>query len=295
LETTAIFFPLTASIFFGSQYLPQKKLGDVNTGNYNLSMIIGIFIISAVVFIIFYLIEMPILNWIPMILGLISGLIWQLGNRLSIIGINKIGMSKTTILLNLVSVFSFLLGVILFSELVSIYKIIGLPIITIGAIFVAHISNEEKRKLDWIGILSVIISSILISIFNVLQVESMSSTINPIIPFYATVFFLTIGSFFGSLLFNIKLKKLKGWYFEGKKFHIYASIGGMIWAFGILFTSFTLVNYGMTFGVPIIQTFMIITSSLWGILYFKEIRGRKLILFLIGLLFSIIGIILFAI
>ncbi|MBD3230932.1 MAG: EamA family transporter [Candidatus Lokiarchaeota archaeon] len=283
-------FPTLAGLFYGSQYVPQKKLGEVDSRNYNLSMSIGIVAAASIFFILFSIYTMSIISIIPILLALISGIIWQIGNRLSIEGIKRIGMGKTSALLNLVSVFSFLFGILFYSEQIDPFKIIGLPIIILGAVIVA-LTRKAKSKVDWRGILSVIGATVIISIFNIISVESMVSNYNPTIPFYATVFFLSIGAVVGGLIFNIRGKRLRNWINEGKRFHFFAVIAGLIWCCGILLTSFSLANFGLSFGVPIIQTVMIIGSVSWGIIYFKEFRDKKnLILFIIGVIISIFGI-----
>lgn len=289
----SVLFPTLAGLFYGSQYVPQKKLGEVDSRNYNLSMSVGILLTATIFCSICWICLMPKMNLIPVFLALLSGIIWQGGNRLSIEGIKRIGMGKTSSLLNLVSVFSFIFGVLFYCEEIDLFKMIGLPIIIFGAVVVA-LTRKGKSNFEWKGVLCVIGATVIISIFNLISVESMVSIHNPTIPYYATVFFLSIGAVVGGLLFNLRLKRLKNWLNEGKKFHTYAAIAGMIWCFGILLTSYSLANYGLSFGVPIIQTVMIIGSLSWGIIYFKEFRDKKsLFLFIIGVTISIVGIILF--
>ena len=287
--------PATSALFFGSQYVPQKRLGEVNTGHYNLSMAIGIVITSAIIFSIIFSLEMPSLNWIPMIVAFLSGIIWGIGNRLSISGVNRIGMSKATIMFNLTSVFSFIFGILFYAEPVGIYKLIGMPIIICGAITVAAITGEEKKELNWAGIMIAVVASFIFSIFNTFCNESMSSHINPTVPYYVLAFLLSIGSLVANLLLNCTPKKVKEWLGEKPRFHYWAISGGVIWASGIFISLYALGTYGMSFTVPIIQTVLLIVSAIWGILYFKEIhRGKGLILFLFGAGISIAGIIVFS-
>ncbi len=287
--------PTTSALFFGSQYVPQKKLGEVNTGHYNLSMAIGIIITSSIIFSILFLVEMPSLNWIPMVVAFLSGIIWGIGNRLSISGVNRIGMSKATIMFNFTSVFSFIIGIMFYAEPVGIYKLIGMPIIICGAIIVAAITGEENKKFNWAGVMIAIIASFIFSIFNTFSNESMSSHINPTVPYYVLALLLSIGSLVTNLLLNCTPKRMKAWLGKPSKFHYWAISGGIIWASGIFISLYALGTYGMSFTVPIIQTVLLIVSAIWGILYFKEIhQGKSLILFLIGAGVSIAGIIVFS-
>ena len=295
-EIIPILLAIISAIFLGSQYVPQKKLGKININHYNLTMTLGILITSSILCVIFYFIEFPILYWIPCLIGFFSGIVWAFGNRLTLISINRIGLSRTIVLLNMVSIYSFIFGVIFFSEELNIYKIIGLTIIVFSAIIVATISNKdnnERQKFNILGILSVIVAAFIISIFNVLSLESMSSSLNnPTIPYYVSVFFLSVGAILGSLILNLKLKELKNWYNKEKKFHALGLIAGLIFSFGILMISYTLAEFGMTISIPVVQTFMIIVSTFWGIFIFKEFHDkRSFAQFIIGILVAILGII----
>ncbi len=290
-----VILPASSSIFFGSQYVPQKKLGEVNTLHYNLSMAIGIFFAASIGFTIFFLVELPSLHWIPIAIAVFSGIIFCMGNRLSISGVNRIGMSKATMLFNVSSVFSFIFGVMLYSEPVSTLKIIGMPIIICGSAIVAGITSEEKKKLNWAGIVTALGAALVFSIFNTLVNESLSSHSNPRIPFYALSFFLSIGSLIGNLVFINTPKKMRTWLENPRKFHSLALSGGIIWTCGNFICLSAFAAYGMSFTVPIAQTVLLIVSALWGILYFKEIRQhRSLMLFLLGAVISIIGIVIFS-
>ena len=287
--------PAIAGSVFGSQYVPQKKLGNVNTGHYNLTMALGILGTSSVIFTILFLLGMPPLHWIPMIIAFLGGIVWSMGNRLSISAVNRIGMSKATILFNLTSVFSFIFGILFFAEPVGFFRGIGMPIIICGSVIVAAISGEEKKTLNWPGIIVAVLASLLFSIFNTLSSESMSSDVFPTIPYYVLAFLLSLGSLVGNLLFINTPRKIKEWASEKPKFHYWALLGGIIWGVAIFISLYSLWAYGLSFTIPILQTVQLIISALWGILYFKEIHQRNhLILFLSGAGVSIVGILLFS-
>jgi len=287
--------PTIAGSIFGSQYVPQKKLGNVNTKYYNLTMAVGILGISSIIFTILFLFGKPSLHWIPLVIAFIGGIVWSMGNRLSIGAVNRIGMSKATILFNLVSVFSFIFGILFFAERIGVFKAIGMPIIICGSVIVAAISNEEKTELNWPGIIVAILASLLFSIFNTFANESISSLSNPTIPYYVSAFLISLGSLVGNLLFTNTPKKMREWLGKPPKFHYWALIGGIIWGIAIFVSLYSLAAYGLSFTIPILQTVQLIISALWGILYFKEIHQRKhLFLYLIGAGVSIVGILLFS-
>ncbi len=294
MESYSTIYPVLAAFFFGSQYVPQKRLGKINTRNYNNTMTFGIFFTAISFFLMNLIIETPKMNIVPVLLAFSSGLIWQGSNILSITGINRIGMSKTSCLLNLISVFSFIFGITIYSEEINIFKIIGLGITVVGAIIVATTQKDETEKFDLKGVIYVLCAAFIISIFNVISIDSMVSKYHPTISYYSSVLMMSIGAIIGGFIFNFRPKNLRIWMSEGKKFHLSALTGGFIWGCGILLTSYTLANFGLSFGVPIIQAVMIIISTFWGIVYFKEITKKTAIIkFLVGVIISIIGIIFF--
>jgi drug/metabolite transporter (DMT)-like permease len=287
--------PATSAIFFGTQYVPQKKLGEVNTAHYNLSMAIGLVITSTIIFSILFLIGMPILHWIPIVIAFLSGIVWSIGNRLSIVGVNRIGMSKAAILFNLNSVFSFIFGVLFYAESMGLFKIIGMPIIVCGSVIVAAITGEEKKEVNWFGISAAIVAAFVFSIFNTLANESVSSHINPTLPYYVMALFMSIGALVGNLFFINTPRKFREWRSEKPKFHYCAFSGGSLLASGFFISLYSLAAYGLSFTIPILQTVLLLVSAIWGLLYFKEIRkGKSLLLFLIGAGISIMGIIIFS-
>ena len=170
----------------------------------------------------------------------------------------------------------------------------GVPILIIGAIIISFL-RENNKEINKKGVISVFLATIFISINNVLTTEAIISITHPKISFFTAVMFMSFGATFGALLFNINPSRLRDWKGQTKKTHLYALGAGFIWLCGFEITSFTLAEFGLTFGVPIIQSVMILISALWGILYFNEIRGKnKLGLYILGAAITIFGVILFA-
>ncbi|MHA1380843.1 MAG: GRP family sugar transporter [Candidatus Helarchaeota archaeon] len=292
-----IIFPLLASLFFGIQFIPQKLAGNPKAELYNLSLILGIAISSVIPFAYFTIIDgLKDIFVIPFILSFFGGLVWSFGSRLTLVGINEIGMAKTTVIMNFcISTISFIFGIVFFSETPSILKYIGIPILMTGAIFVAIIGENNNKKVNIIGVLSVAASSIFISANNVLTPTAIASPYFPTIPFYTAVMFMGLGAVLGGFLSNLKPSKLCEWKDLKKSTHYYGILAGIIILVGFEFTMFTLSEFGLSFGVPIIQSMMIVISAFFGIIYFKEIMGKKKIsLYIIGTGISIFGVILFS-
>ena len=111
-----IIFPIMAAIFYGTQFIPQKLVGEIKVECYNLSMILGSTVSSIVAFFICsFIIGFDELHLVPFLFSFFGGLIWSLGNRFILTGIDKIGMAKTTVILNIVSVISFIFGILFFA------------------------------------------------------------------------------------------------------------------------------------------------------------------------------------
>ncbi|MFX1452096.1 MAG: GRP family sugar transporter [Promethearchaeota archaeon] len=289
-----IIFPIMAAIFYGTQFVPQKLAGEIKAECYNLSMILGSTIGSIVAFFICsFIIGFDELHLIPFLFSFSGGVIWSLANRFTLIGIENIGMAKSAVILNVVSVISFIFGIIFFAEIPHIFRYFGVPILILGAIIISFLT-ENHQKINKKGVTSVFLATIFISINNVLTTEAIISITHPKISFFMAVMFMSFGAVCGALLFNINPSKLREWKEQTKKTHLFALGAGFIWLCGFEITSFTLAEFGLTFGVPIIQSVMILVSALWGILYFKEIEGKnKLILYVLGAAITIFGLILF--
>lgn len=162
----------------------------------------------------------------------------------------------------------------------------------LGAIIVSMISENDKA-INKKGIISVLAASIFISVNNVLTPMSINS--NPPISFFTAVMFMSFGGTMGAFLVNIKPSKLHEWKALGRKTHLYGIFAGVIILCGFELTMFTLSEFGLTFGVPIIQSVMILISALWGILYFKEIKEKKkLLIYVIGVGITFLGVLLFS-
>jgi len=117
----------------------------------------------------------------------------------------------------------------------------------------------------------------------------------PTLTFYDSCLFVAFGIVLGNFLLNLRPTTLKTWWNQGR-IHKYAIIGGLSWSSGIVLISYVLVLGGLGFGISIVQAIMLIFGALWGILYFKEIIDKeKLIIFLIGAIIVMLGIIFFSI
>lgn len=105
-----IIYPIIVAVLFGTQFVPQKLAENPKAELYNLTLIIGLALSSIIAFLVFIFIEgLKEIPLVPFILSFIGGLIWSFGSRLTLVGINNIGMSKSTVILSTISIYSFFL------------------------------------------------------------------------------------------------------------------------------------------------------------------------------------------
>lgn len=53
-------------------------------------------------------------------------------------------------------------------------------------------------------------------------------------------------------------------------------LAGLLWSLGNFFNFFAIVREGNAIAVPQLQSVQLITSGLWGVLYYREVQGRPL-------------------
>lgn len=308
-------FPIIASMILSFQFIPQKlleKKQEIDPPKYNLSFTMGITCHSLLLCLVFTLILLfgysilyPI-ELVPCVLAFISGCFWSIGNLFIIKGVEKIGISKTTIFMNSASIFTVIFAFFLFQESITPLMIIGLPLLIVSAIIVALIQPQKEdapQTSPIIGYIFVIIGAFFFSIFNIVEQESVLPLHFPFftaIPFFLATFLIGFGAFIAQLILNLSTKRAKEWILDWKAqrpdHNLAGFFAGIAWGSGILITVFSNLTFSLSFTIPILQSFMIIFTSVWGIIFFKEIRGaKKLLIFCSGCALSIIGVVLFSI
>ncbi len=196
--------------------------------------------------------------------GLLSGVIWTVGNILALYSVKIIGLSRTSPFLAGFSILvSFLWGILFFGEKFS-YMIlaigaIGLLLAGLPIIASATKTSTIQRKGYLIAAASGIIGG------------------SYVIPMQAT-HTLQSGFFSSSLaIFAIGIPLLflsRKW---SKKEITAGIISGSLFNTGSLFVLMAIASIGITVAYPISQTATLFAVS-WGVLYFKEISNRRNIL-----------------
>lgn len=124
---------IIAGLIFGSQLLPLK-LGKVDPSDFFFSSTLGIFIVGMAIF----LFKKVKFENSAIKMSLLSGIIWNIGNLLSVIAISLIGLAKSIPLTQVAVLIAILWGVFYFKEVRSrkgIFQIlIGAAVLITGVI-----------------------------------------------------------------------------------------------------------------------------------------------------------------
>ncbi len=246
-----------SAVCWGTFFVPVKKVNVANIWQLQGSTGIGVLLFAIPIGFFWGFGILPS--------GLLSGVIWTVGNILALYSVKLIGLSRTSPLLAGFSILvSFLWGVLFFEEKFS-YMILaigaiglllaGLPFITSAT----KTSSTIQRKGYLIAAASGIIGG------------------SYVIPMQAT-HTLQSGFFSSSLsIFAIGIPLLflsRRWI---KKEIAAGIISGSLFNTGSLFVLMAIASIGITVAYPISQTATLFAVS-WGILYFKEISNRRNIL-----------------
>ncbi|KXZ20697.1 glucose transporter GlcU [Bacillus nakamurai] len=272
-----IFLAILPAIFWGSIVLFNVKLGG---GPYSqtLGTTIGALIFSAVI----YLVIHPVLTPFIIIVGVVSGLFWAVGQSNQLKTIEYIGVSKTMpISTGMQLVSTALFGVIVFHEWSTattvILGILALIFIVIGIVLTSLESEKSEEQAGQLkkGIVTLVISTIGYLIYVVV-----ARLFN--VDGWVALFPQAIGMFIGGLILTYKHKPFN-------KYTIRNIIPGLIWASGNMFLFISQPKVGVATSFSLSQMGIVI-STLGGIFLLGEKKTkRQLISIAIGIVLIILG------
>ncbi len=257
-ELMGFLYAIVSIVMWGSYLVPFKKIkSDVSYSQF--LMCLGV---SITAFTVSILIGTPLNIGIW---GIIGGIIWTIGNYLSLLAVKEIGISRAFPLWAINLLVAFAWGVLFFKELTSsmtiILGLIGTVCIFIGCFIIGRIRKSKEKP-----------------------------TIRGV------MFALTAGLFFGSGGYPLLISNL-----GAKQFYFQMSVGilitsfilfllkvripkkpqlleglssGLMWSIANFFALHTFLILGISRGVPITQICALV-GALWGIFYFKEFTKRK--------------------
>jgi glucose uptake protein len=263
-----------SAVCWGTFFVPVRKVNVVNIWQLQGSTGIGVLLFAIPIGFFWGFDILPS--------GLLSGVIWTVGNVLALYSVRLIGLSRTSPFLAGFSILvSFLWGILFFGEKFNymILAIGAVGLLLAGLPFVASAAKAStvQRKGYFIAAVSGIIGG------------------SYVIPMQAT-HTLQSGFFSSSLsIFVIGISLLllsRRWI---KKEIVAGVVSGSLFNLGSLSVLIAIASIGITVAYPISQTATLFAVS-WGVLYFKEIVYRRNILrVIIGSIMILSGAILLSI
>ena len=277
LEYLGLLAAFIAAIFWGSQFVPLKRIKNPDMLHYHAFMAVGIFMISVILTLAF---GFPFyINYF----GLVAGLVWGIGNILHITAVKSIGLAKgTAIPLGTSLVVSFLFGVFFFNEsLIFLLGALGIIVFLVGLPFITY--SPEKVMANKTGIAAAFIAGTLFGSVLVFFKLGNLGTGEFLFPLSVSVLVL------GIILFFARVRRV----YKSHAYHGIAS--GVLWGTAMLSAIYAVDYLGLAVGQPLTQLALII-AVLWGLFYFKEIKNKKtvfrvllgsILLFLAGVILTL--------
>ncbi|WP_350370991.1 GRP family sugar transporter (plasmid) [Bacillus cereus] len=272
-----ILLAILPALFWGSIVLFNVKLGG---GPY--SQILGTTLGALVFSIGVYIFIKPVLTPMVIIIGIISGLFWALGQANQLKSIDLIGVSKTMpISTGMQLVSTTLFGVIVFHEWSTttsvVLGVLALLCIIIGIVLTSLQSKEEKNDEQTgnfkKGIVILLISTlgylVYVVIIRLFGIDGWSALLPQ-----------AIGMVLGGILLTFKHQPFN-------KYAIRNIIPGLIWAAGNMFLFISQPRVGGATSFSLSQMGIVI-STLGGIFILGEKKTkRQFIAIVIGIIFII--------
>lgn len=272
-----ILLAILPALFWGSIVLFNVKLGG---GPY--SQILGTTLGALVFSIGVYIFIKPVLTPVMIIVGIISGLFWALGQANQLKSIDLIGVSKTMpISTGMQLVSTTLFGVIVFHEWSTttsvVLGVLALLCIIIGIVLTSlqrkEEKNDEQKGNFKKGIVMLLISTlgylVYVVIIRLFGIDGWSALLPQ-----------AIGMLLGGILLTFKHQPFN-------KYAIRNIIPGLIWAAGNMFLFISQPRVGVATSFSLSQMGIVI-STLGGIFILGEKKTkRQFIAIIIGIIFII--------
>ena len=273
IDLTGLSLAIFAAFFFGTYYVPLKRINSIDSYTYQFFVGIGAIIVGV---------SASFLLGIPLqinVIGLIPGIIWAAANLISVNAIRYMGVSGVAIAQAVIVLVSFLWGVIFFQESFEsiTLAIAGISLLILG---LPLISSRDKGSSIRKGFALFVIAGIIWG----------SVYVAPL------MYKMSAGSIIPSMMFGIFVSGILS--FSAGKRHTSASgalnsvFSGILWAIGNVSAALSIDYIGLALAGPIPQLAMLVSVS-WGVLYFKEVREKgKVVKVIIGGIVLVIGAIL---
>ncbi|AEB30333.1 glucose permease [Carnobacterium sp. 17-4] len=279
MEHMEILIALIPAIAWGSIGLVSNKLGG-NSYQQTVGMSAGAVLFAIGV----YFIYQPAIDMKIILVGLLSGALWSLGQMQQFQSMKFIGVSNTLpISTGLQLIVNTLAGVLLFREWTStrdiILGIIAIIVLIFGVTFTT-VSDTKESKDDSKGQKKFGARALL---FSTLGYGLYTITINAAgVDAMAVILPQAVGMLVGSLLFSMK-QEIKSQY------TLRNILTGLLWALGNVFMLISMEKIGLAISFSLSQTGIIISTlgSIWFLGETKTKREFRYIL--LGCILVIVG------
>ena len=274
VELTGMLLAVLAACFFGTYFVPLKRIKNVD--HYHYQFFIGISamaisILTVVVLGISFQVNIP---------SIITGVMWTIGNLLVANSFKYVGLSKIPIANGTIVLVSFFLGLVILQEPFQsvILALVGLSILLLGLPLVAIRGDGTKNLMK--GIILLISGGFIWgTMFAIPLLYKIQA--NSIILSMALGVFLS-----GLFLFAIGRRKIE------IKAAYNSLLSGVIWTIGNVFNIIALGLIGLALTGPLTQLVILVNIG-WGLFYFKEVKSTdKMVKIIIGGIMLVIGAIL---
>jgi glucose uptake protein GlcU len=272
IESIGFLTAAMAAIGWGSQFVLMKKLKRPDPYHFHVFMSIGIFLSS-------FAIGLAVnASLVPNPFGLFSGLIWGIGNVCIILTVNRIGLARgMSLVLGISILTSFLWGAFYFNEAIAniFMAIFGIALFLIGLPLVS--GDDKGKKFNLAGIATGATSGLVFgAIFVPVKLGNVSSQ--------DFLFSMALGILIGAaVLFAVKVRRtIRG--------EIFGSVSsGVVWGIANFAGLNAVALLGLAVGFPLTQLALLVSVA-WGLLYFKEIKGKdKILKIVVGAIVLIAG------
>lgn len=241
---------------WGSYFVPMKRVKSNNPIFYQAVMCLAIFISSCILT---FFTHKFIFSW----LAILSGILWAVGNFLSVLAVkhSRLSIAAPVWMATIVFV-SFAWGTLFFGEKIHVINLalLGMLLLIGGLVFLSSIGGGDG-KFSTKGIFFACLAGL---IFGSYLVPFKLSGLDPL----SFLFPMSLGIMVGGFIpFFIKIPKIE------KDIFLPGLISGVIWNTANVSSFFAVSYLGIAIGFPLTQMALFV-SVLWGVFYFKEIKEK---------------------
>ncbi len=253
---------LISAVLWGTNFVPMK-LKNIEPLMFHAFMASGI-LLSSIAYILATGSALSLNAY-----AIAAGILWSIGNLLSVKALKLSGLSRAApTWMGIIVVLTFIWGLILFKETLTsiVLGVLGIALFLVGIPLVS--SRDEKhrsRKGIFIAAIAGVIFSFILVPFKLFDIGYGEWLIS-----------MSVGIFLTAIpIFIIKLKQFRGF--------LHGFVGGVMWNAANLSSLYAISYAGFAIGVPLTQLALVV-SALWGIFYFKEVKGKLVYKVMLGVI-----------